>query len=223
MNRSRLSSLIRFIARSVSCLLVPAAQTHRLARSDEIEKRRSSNASEVASEQERRGTNECRCISRRAIVLRIECSTDLFPLESRRQSLDDSLALCATSDRDPQASLATEFLPPEPHDDLVLLGHVLVQPLAPLVVGHVDPLLVADLDEQKVGVGFPEDPDHAELFHRGREELFGQPRAVLLEDLDVRVEFGEAVGRESSEGERSGWGRDVVRSFDVVEDLNQRW
>jgi len=88
-----------------------------------------------------------------------------------------------------------------------LLGARVVRPAVP----------ARDLREEEVCVaGAGEGDDGGE-----REERRGEVGAVREEGRDVLAEGGETLRGEGAEGERGGWGRDVVGGLDVVEDLDE--
>lgn len=141
-------------------------------------------------------------------------ATSLVP-EDLCEFFQYALAFLARPDRDPQRAFAAILGPAEPHDDLVLLGHVSISPLGFDIVRHAS-FRVPDLGEDKVGIVGAEDADDTVQFRQlGQQEL-----AILEEGLDVATEEGETGRGQGAQSEGGGRGRDVVRSFDVVEDLD---
>lgn len=135
-------------------------------------------------------------------------------LQYGRELREHLVAFLPGPDRDPQRAFAAILCPSEPDDDLVRFGHVRIDFFRLDVVRLA--VRSADLGEDKVGVVGAEDPD--DPVDSG--QLVEEVRPVVEEGLDVGPEEGEARGGEGAESERGGRRRDVVRRFDVVQDLD---
>jgi hypothetical protein len=157
----------------------------------------------------------------RQLATSIRLDRAILPLltQNTPQPLNDRLALLGRPDRDPQTALTPDLVPPKPHNDLLLLGHLGVNFLCPHVA-HLPSVLerlVEHLDEHKVCVVPSQNAAEARDGREGGEE----EGPLSVEESDGFGELGEGRGGEGGEGERGGGGGDAVGGFGVVHDLDE--
>ena len=138
---------------------------------------------------------------------------EISSLQIIAQSSHDLLTLLPRPNSDSQAPLAPHFVPSEPHDDFISLGHKLVTSFRSSII-HLP--VRADLSEKEIGVAGAEDL----LDVREGEEGGVEVGVVGFESCDLRREEGETGWGEGAEREGCCWCGDVVGRFDVVEDLD---
>lgn len=117
-----------------------------------------------------------------------------------------------------QTRLASDLISPEPDYNSLTFRQTLVHTLGLDVIRS--PIVANDLHENKVGVASANNTANA--WNRKVPELANKLAAPGRDRREAGLHCREAGGAKGLESESGGRGRDVVRSFGIVEELDER-